>query len=794
MRRFYHPVGLLFILVMTAIPAAAQTATTAGDAEAMQGFGAVVAISGGDVLIGEPTNFFRPGMVYVYRKNADGYWAEAASLSAPEGALRDRFGRAIAVQGNTMLVSAIAADGESPGTVYTYQRSGDGDWRLTGQLQPSDGAAGDRFGSALVAGEGFAMVGAPYHADTTGAVYLFTRSGSDWTQVAKLTVADAEQGDRFGSAIAMAGDHVMIGAPGRKEAAGMVAHFHRTAEGFVEAGQFDPGRRMDGARFGAAIAMTEWAFYVGMPQANDRMGALAAYRFDAEAGEWQESGRLVPFDSRRRSAFGSSVALSEGGLWVGAPGASTIHAFTMGDDGWSGVSRILPEDLRNSRSFGGAMAIGDGVAVIGISGADGGAGTAMIMERGESGWMAATTVASEAEAMEEITGGQVDCEDGEVASWTCNGVDLVSFLPVSAIGGGRGIRLNDIWGWTDPQTGREYALIGRIDGTSFVDMTDPLYPRYVGDLPKTAESPMSVWRDIKVYENHAYIVADGAGFHGMQVLDLAELRKVGPGDDPVTFTETVHYDEIASAHNIVINEATGFAYAVGSSRGGTTCGGGLHMIDIREPANPTFVGCVADVETGRRKTGYSHDAQCVIYSGPDQDYQGREICIGSNETALSFADVTDKDNPVLISNMTYPNVAYAHQGWLSEDQRFFFSNDEGDEPSGLVPNTRTLVWDVSDLDDPVLLTEYFAETTETDHNLYVRGNFMYQSNYGAGLRIIDISDPENLVEVGYFDTAPDTIGCCGSWSNYPYFESGVIPVTGGNAGVFFVRKHEAPVP
>lgn len=680
--------------------------------------------------------------------------------------------------------------------VYVFTRSDSGEWQQTGQLSADDGAATDRFGSSVVLLDGFAMVGAPFHADTAGAVYLYSRSGSDWSQVGKLSASDAKAGDLFGTAVGISGDHIMVGAPGRKKAAGMVVHFHRTETGFAEQGQLDPGRRMDGARFGSTIAMSGSATYIGMPRANERVGAVAAFRFDTEEMEWKEDTRLVPFDTRRRSAFGSSIAVVDGGLWVGAPGAQAIHAFSFVDDGWGSVTKIVPDEGGNARSFGSALAVTAEVAVVGIAGADGGAGTAMIMERGgdADAWMVAGIIASEAEGLDEVTGGQVDCEEGEAASWTCDSVDLVSFLPISAIGGGRGIRLNDIWGWTDPQTGREYALIGRIDGTSFVDMTDPLHPRYVGDLPKTAESPMSVWRDIKVYKDHAYIVADGAGFHGMQVLDLTELRKVGPGDDPVTFTETVHYDEIASAHNIVINEETGFAYAVGSSRGGTTCGGGLHMIDIREPANPTFVGCVADVETGRRKTGYSHDAQCVIYTGPDQDYQDHEICIGSNETALSFADVTDKDNPVLISNMSYPNVAYAHQGWLSEDQTYFFSNDEGDEPQGLVPNTRTLVWDVSDLDDPVLLAEYFATTTETDHNLYVLGNFMYQSNYGAGLRIIDISDPENLVEVGYFDTAPESIGCCGSWSNYPYFESGVIAVTGGNAGVFFVRKHEAPVP
>jgi choice-of-anchor B domain-containing protein len=117
-------------------------------------------------------------------------------------------------------------------------------------------------------------------------------------------------------------------------------------------------------------------------------------------------------------------------------------------------------------------------------------------------------------------------------------------------------------------------------------------------------------------------------------------------------------------------------------------------------------------------------------------------------------------------------------------------NDEGDEPQGLVEGTRTLVWDVADLDDPILVNEYIAETTTTDHNLYVRGNMMYQSNYGSGLRILDVSNPENPVEIGFFDTTP--YGGGGSWSNYPFFESGLIVVTSMSEGLF-VLKSRGPI-
>jgi len=268
------------------------------------------------------------------------------------------------------------------------------------------------------------------------------------------------------------------------------------------------------------------------------------------------------------------------------------------------------------------------------------------------------------------------------------------------------------------------------------------------------------------------------------VFDLRQLRDVR--GEAATFEPTYVYDGINSAHNIVINEASGYAYAVGSSGGGETCGGGLHMISLEDPARPVFAGCFAQEGTGRGGTGYSHDAQCVVYHGPDADHRGKEICLGSNETALNIADVANKDAPVTISTVSYPNVAYAHQGWLSEDHRFFYMNDEGDEGQGLVAGTRTLVWDVTDLDDPVLVKEYIAATTTTDHNLYIRGDTMYQSNYGSGLRILDISQPDNPVEIGFLDTTP--YGGGGSWSNYPYFPSGVIVATSMGDGLFVLKS------
>ena len=213
-------------------------------------------------------------------------------------------------------------------------------------------------------------------------------------------------------------------------------------------------------------------------------------------------------------------------------------------------------------------------------------------------------------------------------------------------------------------------------------------------------------------------------------------------------------------------------------------------ISLQDPANPEFAGCFADPSTGRSGTGYTHDAQCVNYQGPDEDYAGSEVCFGSNETAISIADVSDKDNPKAISTASYPGYAYVHQGWLSEDHRYFFLNDELDESRDGV-NTQTYVWDLEDLDNPEMLGIYEHNTFSIDHNLYTKGSVMYQANYTSGLRILDIEnpDPQLMTTLGYFDTTPDDsrVGFSGLWSVYPYLSGDKIIVSDMNNGLFILR-------
>ena len=367
------------------------------------------------------------------------------------------------------------------------------------------------------------------------------------------------------------------------------------------------------------------------------------------------------------------------------------------------------------------------------------------------------------------------CENGMAGSYACNDYDLMAQMSLVALNGGN--EGNDCWGWTDSTSGKEYALVCTTSGVSFVDISNPLVPVLIGTLPTATIN--SAWRDVKVYQDHAYVVADNAGNHGLQVFDLTRLRNVS--NPPQTFTADTNFNGFGSAHNIVINEDTGYAYAVGTSRSGTY-GGGPLFINIQDPKNPIGEGGYP---------GYSHDAQAITYDGPDTEHVGKEILIGSNENEIVIVDVSDKSNPILLSDISYANVGYTHQGWFTEDRKYFVLGDETDE-ADFGMKTRTLVFDFSDLDNPSFHMQHLGQFNAIDHNVYVKGNLLFQANYTAGVRILDLTNIEtnSIEEIGFFDTYPENNNTSfqGAWNVYPFFASGNIIVSDINRGLFIIRK------
>jgi len=388
------------------------------------------------------------------------------------------------------------------------------------------------------------------------------------------------------------------------------------------------------------------------------------------------------------------------------------------------------------------------------------------------------------------------CRNGMAGEYPCKNVDLLGHLTLEEIGAKNPTEIgNDSWGWVDRRTKREYAIVGRSDGTAFVDISNPRQPRFVADLPTQVDSDRDAWRDIKVYRNHAFVVAEHFG-HGMQVFDLTRLRDIRRHEQPKTVAADTVYTGVSNTHNLDINTDSGYAYLVGTN----TCGngvetGGLHMVDIRDPEDPTFAGCALAELPAAPVNNYVHDSQCVDYRGPDRDYRGREICFGSNEQAVIIYDVTDKSDPKVISQTLYPQASYTHQGWLTEDAKYFVFNDELDEILARSPGDLQTTYQVNveNLDSPGIVVASPNNTASTDHNLYIKDEVIYESNYTSGLRLFDADDvpTTDLEEIGYFDVYPenDDEGFeGGTWSNFSgYRDDDIVTVSSIDRGLFVLE-------
>jgi hypothetical protein len=178
-------------------------------------------------------------------------------------------------------------------------------------------------------------------------------------------------------------------------------------------------------------------------------------------------------------------------------------------------------------------------------------------------------------------------------------------------------------------------------------------------------------------------------------------------------------------------------------------------------------------------------------SGPDTRYNtGSEICFNYNEDTVTIVDVTNKTKPVQLGRIGYNQSAYTHQGWLTDDARHVIVDDEKDE-NGTV-YTRTHVFNVANLTNPFYVGYHSGTTFAKDHNLYIKGNLVFEANYQAGLQVLRIDNIEtaSMTQVAYFDIYPasNTQNYNGAWSNYPYFSSGSVIVSGIEQGLFVLQS------
>ena len=382
--------------------------------------------------------------------------------------------------------------------------------------------------------------------------------------------------------------------------------------------------------------------------------------------------------------------------------------------------------------------------------------------------------------------GTTQCDGGSAGSFACHQIDMLSHLALSDFSSNPSLA-NDIWGFVDLNTEREYALIGLYNGTAVVDVTDPAVPFEVGFVPGAG----SLWRDLKVaqhydsadarWRTYAYVSTDNAN-ERLVVLDLTGLpNQVALGH---------RIKQSAPIHNVYVSSVD-FATGVPMQRdpslhalGSFNNRGAFLSFALQDAANPKLVG--------ESSGGYSHDATSMRVTDSRAAACGDhstscEVLIDFNEDAVELWDITDPANAPLLSSINYTRAAYVHSGWWSEDGRFLFVQDELDETRFALPTTLR-VFDLGDLINPAFAGSWQGPTNAIDHNGYTRGNRYYMSNYTRGLTVLDITNPAEPMDIGFFDTYPvsDTTAFNGAWGVFPFLPSGSILVSDIDSGLYLL--------
>ena len=307
--------------------------------------------------------------------------------------------------------------------------------------------------------------------------------------------------------------------------------------------------------------------------------------------------------------------------------------------------------------------------------------------------------------------------------------------------------LNDIWGYVD-SAGIEYALVGLNSGVSVVDVsTDPANPTEVFFAP----GANSTWRDLKTWGDYAYITNESSG--GLMIIDLSTL----PSNPNLTVTNYTG-GGLSSAHNIFIDE-NGFAYLFGSNIG---LGGAL-ILDLSSPTAP--------VQVGNFNLFNLHDGMVR-----GDTLWGAAVNMGY----FAAINVSNKAAPFVLATQNTPNN-FTHNCWISDDNNTLFTTDE--QSSAFIGS-----YDVSNLANITILDSIQSNPGSgvIPHNTHVIGDFLVTSYYKDGVNIIDVSRPDNMIEVGFYDTytqgaGNDFFGC---WGVYPWLPSGNIIASDINNGLF----------
>ncbi len=330
------------------------------------------------------------------------------------------------------------------------------------------------------------------------------------------------------------------------------------------------------------------------------------------------------------------------------------------------------------------------------------------------------------------------------------------------------VRYNDVWGYA--AGGREYALLGSREYTLVLDVTDPAL---ITEIARIAADPVdNLWRDIKVYQDHAYFIKeDGEG--GLSAIDLSEL----PNHVELAFSDNTYFNK---GHNLLVDNtsvpARLYVFGVETGRPGR---GGAVVYSLADPGNPVHL---ASIELG----GYIHDGYA----------RGDTLYANHGRLGLYIYDLSDLNDPVELGRLeSYQESGYNHSSWLTDNGNSLVFCDETFDKGVKILN----VENVNDayVESIFRSTLIPGQTRSIAHNPYVLGDsLVVLSYYDEGLQVWDISNPLLPFRVGYYDTTPGqtSYSSDGVWGAYPYLPSGNILASDQETGLYILRLGTATLP
>ena len=372
-------------------------------------FGSSVAVSGDTALIGVPVDDnaggVNAGSVYVFTRSAIG-WTQQTKLIASDASALAHFGSAVALAGDTAVIGSLGAShagGSFAGLAYVFVRTG-GSWSEQARLQASDASSGAAFGVAVALSGERAVIGA--YADQAGSAYVFVRNGNSWSEEAKLLASDAALGAHFGVSVALSGDTALVGAnladAAGKPFAGAAYVFVRSGTTWSEQARLLASDASQYDTFGSSVALGDGTALVGAPgvEHDGVPSAGSVYVFSGAGALWSEQTRLSATDASARG-FGAAIALAGDAAVIGAPWGvpnGSAYLFERNGTTWTPQAKIVPPDGQDGAVFGSAVAVSGHTAVLGAPGDDHGsviqAGTAYVFDWADGARWTASDAAS----------------------------------------------------------------------------------------------------------------------------------------------------------------------------------------------------------------------------------------------------------------------------------------------------------------------------------------------------------------------------------------------------------------